>query len=633
MPRANGSSLAVALAALAVALLAGGGAVAAAGPVRGGVAERPLVADPTSIAITVAAPADLGEVDAMATAAGLVRLGAIPRLGIAQYRPASGMSARTAAAVLRGVSGVTSAAPVAWYHALADPAVPNDPYFVDEWGLPAIGLPQAWSVSRGQGVIVAVLDTGVDVTHEDLAGQTVPGWDFIDGDGLPADTNGHGTAVAGIIAAATGNGIGMASVAPGARIMPVRVLDAIGNGVDPVIAQGITWAVDHGARVINLSLGGEGWTDVLQVAIDDAIARGAVVVAAAGNSGAGSPVEYPAAYGPVLAVGALGIAGSRASFSSTGDGLDIMAPGESILSTRPGTYARGTGTSFAVPFASAAVALVIAAGGQATRLTETARDLGEPGFDTYTGYGALDLTAALDGLVPVPSASPGVSPSPSPSASPGVSPSPSPSASPGVSPSPSPSASPGDDGRPPTVSIRGILGGTVVRGTRDVTASASDPGGVTSLQLLRGATPTARSSGSPLRVHWATTGRRDGIASWEARAVDTAGDAGRAVVRVLVANDRATAAYRSTFSIGTDRTIVRRSIRVAAASQLVARAAGAPAASVRLVLLDARGRLVAAGSGAASSWIAVSLRAGLYTLETRLVSGSGPVRLSADWLR
>jgi len=621
MPRAHGSHLAVALAALAVALLAGGGAVAAAGPVRGVVTERPLIADPTSIAVTVAAPADLGGVDATATAAGLVRLGAIPRLGIAQYRPASGMSARTAAAVLRGVSGVTSATPVAWYHALADPAVPNDPYFVDEWGLPAIGLPQAWSVSRGQGVIVAVLDTGVDVTHEDLAGQTVPGWDFIDGDGLPADTNGHGTAVAGIIAAATGNGIGMASVAPGARIMPVRVLDGAGNGVDPVIAQGITWAVDHGARVINLSLGGEGWTDVLQVAIDDAIARGAVVVAAAGNSGAGSPVEYPAAYGPVLAVGALDVTGSRASFSNTGDALDIMAPGESILSTRPGTYGRGTGTSFAVPFASAAVALVIAAGGQATRLTETARDLGEPGFDTYTGYGAVDLTAALDGLVPVPSASPGVSPSPSPSASPGV------------SPSPSPSASPGDDGRPPTVSIRGILGGTVVRGTRDVTASASDPGGVTSLQLLRGATPTARSSGSPLRVHWATAGRRDGIASWEARAVDTAGDAGRALVRVLVANDRATAAYRSTFSIGTDRTVVRRSIRVASASQLVARAAGAPAVTVRLVLLDARGQLVAAGSGAASSWIAASLRAGLYTLETRLVGGSGPVRLSADWLR
>ncbi len=177
-------------------------------------------------------------------------------------------------------------------------ATPNDPYYAPrQWNLRRIGLEDAWETTTGAAaVIVAVLDTGADLTHPDLAARLVPGYDFAFGDSIPADDHGHGTHVAGIVGAASDNGIGVAGVAWGSRIMPVKVFDESGTGTDTGVALGIRWAADHGARIINIS----GGTSAAGLVVRDAVAyaadRGCLVIAAAGNSyESGNAPQYPAA--------------------------------------------------------------------------------------------------------------------------------------------------------------------------------------------------------------------------------------------------------------------------------------------------------------------------------------------------
>ncbi len=279
---------------------------------------------------------------------------------------------------------------------------PDEPL---QWGLGASGFPQAWPTTTGQGVIVAVVDTGVRKTHEDLAGNVLPGTDFVapGGDGSN-DQNGHGTHVAGIIAALR-NGKGGVGGAPSVKILPVRVLDASGSGYTSDVAQGIVWAADHGARVINLSLGGPSPAAAMQQAIQYANSKNASVVVAAGNNGqAGNPVMYPAAYPEAISVGAVDSNYQHASFSETGSYVDLSAPGVNILSTwgtSDNAYAWATGTSMATPFVSAAAALVLSQTPSlsppqlAARLEATAKDLGAPGTDPVYGYGLVEPSSAL----------------------------------------------------------------------------------------------------------------------------------------------------------------------------------------------------------------------------------------------
>jgi len=284
----------------------------------------------------------------------------------------------------------------------------NDPRSHEQWGLRAVGAKAAWERSTGKEIVVAVLDTGV-APHADLPGL-LPGRSFT-GDTNP-DPNGHGTHVAGIIAAAMGNGLGIAGLAPAVRLLPVQVLDAEGSGDHADIAAGIIWATDSGADVINLSLGGEESSDALSAAVQYAIDKGVIVVAAAGNSGSGSNAPmYPAAYDPVLAVAAAGPDGTAAMFSNSGPYVDLAAPGFAILSTVPDGYDYLSGTSQAAPFVSAAAALLLAAGRAPAEvsalLTKSARDVLPAGRDPYTGSGMLDAAAALGapptGATPVPS--------------------------------------------------------------------------------------------------------------------------------------------------------------------------------------------------------------------------------------
>jgi type VII secretion-associated serine protease mycosin len=263
-----------------------------------------------------------------------------------------------------------------------------------------------WQVGRGAGQVVAVVDTGVDGTHPDLAGRVLPGTDLIRTGATGWDDGyGHGTHVAGIIAATAGNGIGIAGLAPAASILPVRVLDDDGAGWDGDVAAGLIWAADHGASVINLSLGGPDSSDAVSAAVSYAIGRGALVVVAAGNDRtSGNPVEYPAAFTRpgMLAVAATTRANVSASYSSSGRYVTLAAPGDGVVSTLPGNrYGTLSGTSMAAPYVAASAALLRAvtptltpaALGQA--LTDAADDLQTPGRDDETGAGLVDPGAAL----------------------------------------------------------------------------------------------------------------------------------------------------------------------------------------------------------------------------------------------
>lgn len=237
---------------------------------------------------------------------------------------------------------------------------PNDPMLGEQWSVNRTQQPSAWSVTTGEGVVVAVVDTGVQCYHPDLR-CTADGYDFVDNDALPNDEQGHGTHVSGIVAAWGNNAQGVAGVAYNARIMPVRVLGVSGSGQYSAIAAGIAYAAEHGAHVINLSLGGPTPANTLQEAIDYAWTRGAVVVCAAGNASSSVP-NYPAAYENCLSVAATTPNDGRASFSSYGTTVDIGAPGTGILSTvRGNAYQAWNGTSMAAPNVAGTAALVKAA--------------------------------------------------------------------------------------------------------------------------------------------------------------------------------------------------------------------------------------------------------------------------------
>jgi subtilisin family serine protease len=316
---------------------------------------------------------------------------------------------------LAGLPVVSDVGPNTIRHAAA---VPNDPnYGAQSSYLQAMHLPDAWNTVTGNdNMIMAIVDSGVQLNHPDLVGRLVPGYDFVNNDPDPSDDFGHGTMVAGIAAASTNNGRGVAGATWAGKIMPIKVLDSRGSADDENIALGIKWAVDHGASVINLSLGGPGeGTGILQTYVNYATSRNVVVVAAAGNDGDKSVAEataphYPAACVGVISVGATDAAGNHASFSSYGNWVDVVAPGETretpsavgITTTMRGSsYGSGSGTSFSSPLVAGVAFLMRSAdpnASQATisnRLIASARDLGAPGFDQYFGAGMVDATAAL----------------------------------------------------------------------------------------------------------------------------------------------------------------------------------------------------------------------------------------------
>lgn len=317
---------------------------------------------------------------------------------------------------------------------------PNDPLFANQWNFHSphtngvnkggANLELAWNTATGQGVIVAVVDTGVAYEDfqnfrqaPDFAGVSfVPGHDFVDGDSHPNDENGHGTHVAGTIAQRTNNGFGTAGAAFGCSIMPVRVLNKDGAGTFADIVDGIDFAVENGADVINLSLGSDQPVETVERSLGEAHAKGVTLVCAAGNEFfSGSPTSFPAAYDAFcITVAAVRMDGQRAPYSNLGDYIDLAAPGGDLTVDQDGDgFADGVlqqtfmedpqdfrfwffqGTSMAAPHVSAAAAILISNGvtdpdDVAEALMFSARDMGPAGWDNGHGWGILDVNAALN---------------------------------------------------------------------------------------------------------------------------------------------------------------------------------------------------------------------------------------------
>jgi len=278
---------------------------------------------------------------------------------------------------------------------------PDDTDWPQQDGLRVAGFPKAWDVTQGSNkVVVAVIDTGVDANHPDLRGGLVPGWDFIGNDADPSDDHGHGTAVAGVLAARSNNHAGGAGICWRCLVMPIKALDAKGSGDDTLIAAGIVWAADHGARVINLSLGGPGSSVELANALAYASAKGVVVVAAAGNAGTTTQF-FPAADPHAIGVAATTVADGRYSWSNFGSWVRLAAPGCNIAPTLGGGYGTFCGTSSATPVVAGLVALELSAQPAATpREAEDALVRAAVPLPAFVQYGRIDAGRTLALLRP-----------------------------------------------------------------------------------------------------------------------------------------------------------------------------------------------------------------------------------------
>ena len=431
---------------------------------------------------------------------------------LVRLEPQDGQTVDAALADLRTSGSVVFAEPERVVHIAQSP---NDTYYGSQWHYPQINLPQAWDITTGNAnVIVAVIDTGVMVTHPDLDSKITSGgnagYDFQNSDADPTDDNGHGTFVAGIIGAESNNASWISGVCWLCKIMPVKALDATGNGSTFNVAAGVDWARTHGADVINLSLGSTSNDATLATAVTNAWNAGIPVVAATGNTNAA--VLYPAANANTIAVGSNDSAGNRSSFSNFGPTIDIVAPGENVVSTiLGGGYGAGSGTSFATPHVAGVIGLMMANGitDPATilaRLQTTAPDMGAAGFDNLTGWGRINAPRAVD--------------------------------------------------KAPTVSVTAPANSTTVGGRAvSVTATAADDLAVSKVRFEADGALISEDTTAPYSASWNSTGVIDGAHTLSAKAYDGLAQITTASVAVTVGNNDLTLPAASITAPGSGATI------------------------------------------------------------------------------
>jgi hypothetical protein len=382
-------------------------------------------------------------------------------------------------------------------------ATPNDPDFTSQWHLSKIQAASAWNMSTGSSTVtIAFADTGVYPTHEDLASKLLPGWNFLNGNNNTADVEGHGTATAGTAAAATNNGVGVSALGWSNTVMPLVVADANGYASYSDIASAITYAADHGARIINISIAGSSPSSALESAVSYAWNKGSVVFASAGNSSSSSP-NYPAACTNAVAVSATDANDNLSSYSNYGNWITLSAPGDNILTTNNGGgYGAWSGTSFSSPIAASVAALVLSvkpslsASALVTLLEQNSDDLGAPGHDPSFGWGRVNAYKA------VMAASTTVV-----------------------------------DTIPPTVSITSPIAGATVAGNLTVSGTAIDStDGVATIQFYVDNQLMSSTASSPFSFSWSTTGVPNGSHTLTVKASDAASNVGQASVTVNVSN-------------------------------------------------------------------------------------------------
>jgi hypothetical protein len=381
-------------------------------------------------------------------------------------------------------------------------ATPNDPDYPSAWHLTQISAPSAWDITTGStGITVAVIDSGADSSHPDLGPKLVPGWSFLTGTSNTSDTMGHGTATAGTVGAATNNSAGVASIAWQNPIMPLVVVDSTGYASYSSIASAITYAADHGARIVNISIAGSSASSTLQSAVTYAWGKGTVVFASAGNYSTSTP-SYPAACEYALAISSTNSLDQLSSFSNYGNWISLAAPGEYIWTTsQGGGYDAWSGTSFSSPVAAAVGALALSlnpslsASALVSLLEQNTDDIGAPGFDTSFGWGrvnAYKVALAAKGYA--------------------------------------------GDTTPPTVSISSPTAGANATGTITVSGLATDNMGVTKVELwVDGVLNTSTTSPS-YGFGWNSASVTNAAHTLTVKAYDAAGNVGQASVGVTVAN-------------------------------------------------------------------------------------------------
>jgi len=381
--------------------------------------------------------------------------------------------------------------------------VPNDPLLPSEWHLSKIEAFAAWDLVTGGSVPIAILDSGVDAAHPDLAGKLVPGWNCYDDNADTSDVYGHGTQVAGSAAAAGNNGLGVAGPALASPIMPMRVTGTNGWASDSAIIRGLTWAADHGARVANLSFAGIHSTPAILSAAQYFMSKGGLVTASAGNYGTddGSP-DTPY----VVSVPATAGDDSKASWSSYGRYVDVAAPGVGVYTTlRGGAWGSASGTSFSAPVTAGVIALIFAANPSLTPqeaeavLEANADDLGEPGFDTFFGWGRVNAFRAVSAALAT--------------------------------------GAPPPDTTAPTASISSPVAGATVSDPVAIAVFASDNVGVTEVRFYVDGQMAASDTSAPFEAYWDSASAGDGPHTLTADAFDAAGNRGSAApVGVTVSN-------------------------------------------------------------------------------------------------
>jgi subtilisin family serine protease len=386
---------------------------------------------------------------------------------------------------------------------LLNPATvtPNDPWFTNWQGnLKRIDAPNAWSTTTGaSNIVIAILDTGVEATHPDLAAKLVPGWNIYNNNSNTSDIAGHGTAVAGTVAASSNNGVGVASVCWKCMIMPIRVTDNSAWASFSSIASGLNWAADHGARVANISYTVSDSATVTSSA-KYFQGKGGIVAASAGNQGTfNNSSDNPY----ILTISATDYNNLIYSYSNRGNNIDFAAPGDSFTTVRGGAYQSVGGTSYAAPLVAGVAALVFSANPTLTAiqvkdiLKNSADDSGVSGWDPNYGWGRINAAQAVS-LASGNGAPP--------------------------------------DLTPPSVSFNSPANGTVVSDNFPVVVSASDNVGVASVTFIVDGLPYITDTAAPFGCNWITTSVANGAHTLAAMATDAAGNSTTITVSVIVNN-------------------------------------------------------------------------------------------------